>query len=74
MERNQVNAPHVWTAEHGRRYADTKHVSVKETPEAWGHSYSVEVYGTGGITDMTRAEAQQLANAINTLLNTGDNQ
>lgn len=74
MERNQVDQPHVWTAEKGRRYADTHHVSVKETPEAWGTSYSVEVYHTGGIQDMTRTEAQQLANAIQALLNTGDNQ
>ena len=72
MERKPVSEPHIWTAEKGRRYADTNHVSVKETPEAWGTSYSAEVWHTGGISDMTRYEAQQLADAINALLNTGD--
>ena len=71
MGRNQVDQPHVWTAEKGRRYADTKHVSVQETPEAWGtKSYSAQVHHTGGLTDMTRTEAQQLANALNALLET----
>lgn len=74
MERNQVTEPHIWTAEKGRRYADTNHVSVKETPEAWGPSYSAQVHHAGGISDMTRTEAQHLANAITALLNTGDNQ
>ena len=74
MERQPVSEPHIWTAEKGRRYADTNHVSVKETPEAWGPSYSVEVWHTGGISDMTRTEAQHLADALQALLNTGDNQ
>ena len=65
-----MNTPHVWTAEKGRRYADTHHVSVQETPEVWGVSYSVQVYHTGGITDMTRVEAQQLADALYALLKT----
>ena len=65
-----MDTPHVWTAEKGRRYADTHHVSVQETPEVWGVSYSVEVYHTGGITDMTRVEAQQLADALYALLKT----
>ena len=73
MERKPVSEPHIWAAEKGRRYADTNHVSVKETPEAWGPSYSVEVYHTGGIQDMTRTEAQHLADALQALLNTGDN-
>ena len=63
----------MWTAEKGRRYADTTNVSVRETREPYGLSYSVEVYHTGGLTDMTRTEAQQLANALQALLNTGDN-
>ena len=75
MERRKpVTEPHIWTAETGRRYATTNHVSIKEAPEAWGTSYSAQVFHTGGIQDMTRTEAQQLANAINALLNTGDNQ
>lgn len=65
-----MDTPHVWTAEKGRRYADTHHVSVQETPEVWGVSYSVQVYHTGGITDMTRVEAQQLADALYALLKT----
>ena len=74
MERRKpVSEPHIWTAEKGRRYADTNNVSVQETPEAWGASYSAQVHHTGGIQDMTRTEAQQLANAIQALLNTGDN-
>ena len=68
-----MTEPHIWTAEKGRRYADTNHVSVKETPEVWGVSYSVEVWHTGGISDMTRTEAQHLADALQALLNTGDN-
>lgn len=73
MERKPVSEPHIWTAEKGRRYADTTNVSVKEVREPYGLSYSVEVYHTGGIQDMTRTEAQQLANALHALLNTGDN-
>ena len=69
-----MSEPHVWTAEKGRRYASTNNVNVQETPEAWGtKSYSAQVYHTGGIQDMTRTEAQQLANALQALLNTGDN-
>ena len=67
-----MTKPHIWTAEKGRRYADIHHVSVQETPEAWGPSYSAQVYHVGGISDMTRYEAQQLADAINALLNTGE--
>lgn len=69
-----MDTPHVWTAEKGRRYADTHHVSVKETLEAWGaKSYSVQVYHTNGISDMTKAEAQQLADALYALLQTEGN-
>ena len=73
MERKPVSEPHIWTAEKGRRYASTNNVNVQETPEAWGtKSYSAQVYHVGGISDMTRYEAQQLADAINALLNTGE--
>lgn len=34
---------------------------------------SDQVHHAGGISDMTRYEAQQLANALQALLNTGDN-
>ena len=69
-----MTKPHIWTAEKGRRYADTNNVSVQETPEAWGtKSYSAQVHHTGGISDMTRYEAQQLADALQALLNTEEN-
>lgn len=69
-----MSEPHIWTAEKGRRYADTNHVSVQETPEPWGtKSYSAQVYHVGGISDMTRYEAQQLADALHALLNTEEN-
>lgn len=69
-----MSEPHIWTAEKGRRYADTNNVSIQETPEAWGtKSYSAQVHHTGGISDMTRYEAQQLADALHALLNTEEN-